>query len=77
MPAFKREIFPEGRHGLFFFKKTANLSALIAGWDVQEEWSAEFRGRARQRILDAYSWARITAQYRRLFAGRMAGSNAQ
>ncbi len=74
---FNREVLLDGRHGLFFCKKTGNLSALIAGWDSQEESLEEFRGRARQRVRDVYAWEGITAQYRRLFADLMAESNAQ
>ena len=74
---FNREVLLQGRYGLFFCKKTGNLSALIAGWENQEESLAGFRGRARQRVRDDYSWERITAQYRRLFDNLMAERNAQ
>ncbi len=74
---FSREVLADGRHGLFFSKETGNLMALIAGLESREESLEAFRGRARQRVREAYSWEDIAGQYRRLFEELTAEKHAR
>ncbi len=64
---FNREVLADGRYGLFFSKETGNLSALIADAERREAALEELRGRARERVREAYSWEEIAGRYRRLF----------
>jgi len=69
---FNREMLLDGRYGLFFSKETGSLEKLIAKLEEHEELPAGLRRIARERISENYTWEKITAQYRRLFAS-MAG----
>jgi glycosyltransferase involved in cell wall biosynthesis len=69
---FNREMLLDGSYGLFFSKENGSLKKLIAAMEENEELPAGLRRKARERISENYSWEKITAQYRRLFAG-MAG----
>lgn len=69
---FNREMLLDGRYGLFFGKEAGSLQKWIAALEAHEELPAGLRRIARERISENYSWEKITAQYRRLFAS-MAG----
>lgn len=74
---FSREVLAGGRHGLFFSKETGNLCALIADAERRGAVLEDLRGRARERIREAYSWEEIAARYRRLFEELTKKSDAQ
>jgi glycosyltransferase involved in cell wall biosynthesis len=65
---FNREMLLDGAYGLFFGKERGNLGKMITELEMREERLIAFRRKARERISDNYSWEKITAQYRRLFA---------
>ena len=65
---FNREMLLDGEYGVFFGKGSGDLAERIAMLERDNELLAALRSKARQRILSAYSWEKITAQYRELFA---------
>ena len=64
---FNREMLVDGEYGLFFSKKNGSLKKMIAELEGDDEILSGLRQKARQRIRENYSWAKITDQYRQLF----------
>ena len=70
---FNREMLLDGEYGLFFDKKNGELKNRIAQLEADDELAAVFRRKARRRIIDNYSWEKITAQYNKLFISLRGG----
>jgi len=67
---FNREMLNDGEYGLFFSKKTGNLSEVISYIESHDEILDKLRRKSRQQIVDNYTWEKITNQYIELF-GKM------
>lgn len=69
---FNRETLKRGEYGTFFNKEAGNLSQLMEKWEESPEMAAEYREKSRNRILENYTWEKVTRQYIDLF-NKMAG----
>jgi glycosyltransferase involved in cell wall biosynthesis len=63
--AFNREVLQD--YGIFFENDADDLARRIQGIEEHPEIAAAYRGRAPQRIREAYTWDRITDQYEEIF----------
>jgi len=64
---FNREVLDEGKYGVFFKKSVENLKEKIDKYDSDEQLVKPFRELARNRIVNNYSWDKITEQYLEVF----------
>jgi glycosyltransferase involved in cell wall biosynthesis len=64
---FNREVLDEGKYGVFFEKSIENLIEKIDRYDADESLVKRFRESARQRIIENYSWEKITDEYLDVF----------
>ena len=64
---FNREMLDHDRYGVFFTKEPGSLSGLVARIEAEPEKLASFRQKSRQRIIEHYTWEKITDQYDSLF----------
>ncbi|RMF57024.1 MAG: glycosyltransferase, partial [Calditrichaeota bacterium] len=64
---FSREVLANGEYGLFFSKKEGDLTRLIHEVETKESILHEFRQKSHKRILENYTWEKITEQYIKLF----------
>lgn len=64
---FTREMLSAGEYGLFFKKDSDNLSGLIDIVDNDHEFVKMYRNKARNRIVENYTWEKIVDQYSDLF----------
>jgi glycosyltransferase involved in cell wall biosynthesis len=60
---FAREVLDNGKFGYFFARAVPSLVAAIDRLDASPALAGEMSRRSRQRILDAYTWEKITNQY--------------
>ncbi len=70
---FNREMLLGGEYGLFFGKEPGMLARRIAALEADDEALAVLRRKARRRVIENYSWEKITAQYYALFASLAGG----
>jgi glycosyltransferase involved in cell wall biosynthesis len=73
---FSREVLQNGEYGLFFSKQKNNLAATIDQLETKPEVLHAYKERSRNRIIQNYTWEKITAQYLQLFT-EMICSNKQ
>ena len=64
---FSREVLQNGEYGKFFSKKQDSLKNLIIRIEEHPDELIEFRKKSRQRIINHYTWEKITEQYIELF----------
>lgn len=64
---FSREVLKNDDYGMYFTKDTNSLSHLINCIENDSELLNSYRGRSRNRILENYTWEKITQQYVDLF----------
>jgi glycosyltransferase involved in cell wall biosynthesis len=64
---FNREMLVDGSFGMFFNKEKGSLCELIGEMEKQPRQLENLRQKARARIVENYSWEKITAQYMQLF----------
>jgi glycosyltransferase involved in cell wall biosynthesis len=64
---FNREVLKNGEYGFFFSKKRSNLRQAIQRIEANPIVLEELRKKAVRRILENYTWDKITGQYIRLF----------
>lgn len=70
---FNREVLADG--GIFYKKNMESLAEAM-GWTLDNEASlGEFKERARNRIVEHYSWEKIADQYEELFYEVWAGKH--
>jgi glycosyltransferase involved in cell wall biosynthesis len=60
---FSREVLRGDTHGIPFGKSPEALAACLDGVDLDEARVAAFRGRARSRIQERYTWDRVADEY--------------
>ena len=68
---FNREVL--GEHGILFENDPADLAAKLDYLEQNPEEADRYRAQAPQRIIDEYSWDRVTDQYEDYFARLAAG----
>jgi glycosyltransferase involved in cell wall biosynthesis len=68
---FNREMLNNGENGIFFSKEIGKLTNLIHRIELNPDCLIELRNKAKQRIIDNYTWEKITDQYIHLFEGMM------
>ena len=54
-------------YGLFFSKDHSDLKNLLESVEKNPEVLEDYRKKARQRIIENYTWEKITGQYINLF----------
>jgi glycosyltransferase involved in cell wall biosynthesis len=64
---FSREVLNNDEYGLLFKKNEASLSNLINKLENEPDILQIFRNKSRQRIVEKYTWEKITEQYVDLF----------
>ena len=64
---FNREILKGGAYGLLFSKKDGELKDAIREMEKKPELRDRLRKQSRNRIIENYTWERITDQYIQLF----------
>ena len=64
---FNREVLNESEYGLFFTKEEHSLSLLIDHIEGETKKLDQYRMKSRNRILENYTWEKITQQYFDLF----------
>ena len=64
---FNRETLKNGEYGTFFTKEPGNLGNRMVSLEKSPDKAVELRGKSRKRILEDYSWEKITNQYIDLF----------
>lgn len=72
---FTREMCDNEKHALYFSKEQGSLKDLIQSIENDANQLVNFRKISRDRILDNYTWEKITEQYIALF-NRMLGLNS-
>ena len=61
--AFSREVLAEGRYGVLFHKNEEAVGEAISRLDEDDRLTTALQERARERILERYSWERIIDRY--------------
>lgn len=64
---FTREMCDGDKHALYFTKESGNLKQLIEEVETDDSILRKLRATARDRILENYTWEKITNQYIELF----------
>ncbi len=64
---FTREMLADGKYGLFFTKEENNLKSLIEQIENNTEQIEHLKNVSRNRIIENYTWEKITDQYIDLF----------
>ncbi|MEI7811684.1 MAG: DUF1972 domain-containing protein [Ignavibacteria bacterium] len=64
---FTREMLSGEEYGLYFSKTENNLKVLIEELENSPERLIDYRSKARNRIIQNYTWEKITDQYIELF----------
>lgn len=70
---FNQEVM--GNYGIFFERDHTDLAQKLQELESHPESAAEFRQKAPKRILEAYTWEKITDQYEELFLLLSAGED--
>lgn len=71
---FSREVLKDGEYGLYFKKDDGNLAAMLNYIEENGNLLATFRVKSRQRIIENYTWEKISDQYLQLFK-KMSATN--
>jgi glycosyltransferase involved in cell wall biosynthesis len=64
---FNKEMLKDWEYGIQFSKIEGNLKTLIDSVDSNDKQLENFRNKSRNRILENYTWEKITDQYVSLF----------
>jgi len=64
---FTREMLENGKYGLFYTKENNNLKSLIEKVETDKTIVENFKHISRDRIIENYTWEKITEQYIELF----------
>lgn len=64
---FSREVLKNEEYGLYFKKEEGNLAEMLSYVEKNESLLATFRARSKQRIIENYTWEKISDQYLQLF----------
>ena len=64
---FNREVLKNGDYGLLFVKRKIDVSTLIGSIEQDELLVKSFRKKAKDRIIERYTWDAIAGQYEDLF----------
>ncbi len=64
---FTQEMLKQGEYGAFFTKNAGDLQKKIEEYDVSEEMLEDYRTKSRERIVQNYTWEKITEEYIALF----------
>lgn len=64
---FSREVLQNEAYGIYFTKEFDNLAQLINKLENTPGMLADYRHKSRQRIVQAYTWEKISNQYLELF----------
>ena len=70
---FNEEVMTD--HGIFFERDPEDLARKLQGLESHPEVAAKYRRIAPERILQSYTWERITDQYEELFLQLAAGED--
>lgn len=65
---FSREVLKNEEYGLYFNKEEGNLAEMLNYVELNENLLTGFRARSKQRIIENYSWEKISDQYLQLFS---------
>ncbi|MCL4512121.1 MAG: glycosyltransferase [Bacteroidetes bacterium] len=65
---FSREVLAEGQYGVFFKKNADSVTEIVNEIEAGNIDMAQLKYRARGRILERYTWDRITHSYEKLFS---------
>lgn len=60
---FSREVLDNGKYGMFFSKENQNLGELIEKVESDTSLIERYQANSRNRIIENYSWEKITHQY--------------
>ncbi|MFA7060898.1 MAG: DUF1972 domain-containing protein [Pedobacter sp.] len=64
---FNREMLNNDEYGLFFSKQTGSLETLIHSIEAEPDKLLAYQKKSRNRIVENYTWEKITDQYDALF----------
>lgn len=64
---FSREVLSDGKYGLFFQKSADSVTGIIEEIETGNINIIQLKDRTRGRILERYTWERITDRYEKLF----------
>jgi len=64
---FSKEMCADEKHAIYFTKSSGNLAQLINTIEFEQEKLISMREKSRQRIIENYTWEKITDQYLTLF----------
>lgn len=64
---FNREVLVDGEYGILYKKDIDDLAEKIKMIDGNNRIAEEFRKKSRSRILDNYTWEKITDEYEQVF----------
>lgn len=64
---FTREMCDNNKHAIYFSKEEGNLKRILEEVEKDESIIKHFRETARERIVENYTWEKITDQYISLF----------
>jgi glycosyltransferase involved in cell wall biosynthesis len=64
---FNREMLNNEEYGMFFSKQTGSLETLIHGIEAEPDKLVSYQKKSRNRIVENYTWEKITDQYDALF----------
>lgn len=68
---FNREMLNNEDYGLFFSKEPGNLKTLLHAIEAEPDVLAMYQKKSRNRIIENYTWEKITNQYDILFRQMM------
>lgn len=64
---FSREMLSDNEHGVYFSKEAGNLMDLIHYVESDPQKLLDLKETSRKRIVENYTWEKITSQYDELF----------
>jgi glycosyltransferase involved in cell wall biosynthesis len=64
---FNKEMLEGGNYGFFFSKQAGDLAQVIDETEKNDSVLDTFRAKARERIVNNYTWEKICSQYMELF----------
>lgn len=68
---FNREMLNNNEYGTFFSKQNGSLKNLLESMEANPSRLLSYKQRARTRVIENYTWEKITSQYEELFQKMM------
>jgi glycosyltransferase involved in cell wall biosynthesis len=74
---FNREVLLDNRYGFYFQKEPDSLFDMISRIDRDPKTVRQYQEKSRERILDHYTWEKISGQYEQLLSKTISNSTIQ